>query len=91
MPRYITDDAESPASRGRGLKQYALHGPQWDERKSPASRGRGLKREPPHLLVDLPEVARITRAWIETISRRVIAWPFVVARITRAWIETETR
>ena len=58
----LDNSAVSPASRGRGLKL--------DVRRSraslsPASRGRGLKP----LRIDAPdawEVARFTRAWIET-------------------------
>ena len=42
-----------------------------------------------HLLASLQQVARFTRAWIETMA--VMQWLICirVARFTRAWIETK--
>ena len=77
----------SPAVRGRGLKQLdCMDGN--EHIRSPAVRGRGLKLLLGEESLRSQEVARRTRAWIETLRWRHLSRNGYVARRTRAWIET---
>ena len=51
---------------------------------------RGLKRKDSSTFVAATNVARSTRAWIETTTSNQTKCGTFVARSTRAWIETET-
>ena len=58
--------AQSPSSRGRGLKLFSCHFIYRNPR-SPSSRGRGLKFFRHGICCRLQKVALFTRAWIEII------------------------
>ena len=58
---------------------------------SHALRVRGLKRKVGYTLERQAQVARSTRAWIETVPPFVTQRQDCVARSTRAWIETSLR
>ena len=80
----------SPVTHGRGLKLDRRADPHVC-RRSPVTHGRGLKLSRLTVGDWHPDVARHTRAWIETYCSCERAFDPRVARHTRAWIETSRK